>query len=48
VALCLVAYLLGERARLDRHLTWRQGKRQRILNDVQRSLPALERVRKAA
>jgi hypothetical protein len=48
VALCLVAYLIVERERLDRHLTWRQCKRQLILNGVQRSLPALERVRSVA
>ena len=48
VALCLVAYLIVERERLDRRLTWRQCKRQLILNGVQVTLPALERVRKAA
>ena len=48
VALCLVAYLIVERERLDRRLTWRQCKRQLILKGVQRSLPALERVRRAA
>jgi hypothetical protein len=48
VALCLVAYLIVERERLDRNLTWRQCKRQLILTDGQRPLPALERVRRAA
>jgi putative transposase len=48
VALCLVAYLIVERERLDQGYTWRQLKRQLILNGVQASLPALERVRMAA
>jgi hypothetical protein len=48
VALCLVAYLIVERERLDRQLAWRQCKRQLIRQGVQHSLPALERVRKAA
>lgn len=48
VALCLVAYLIVERERLDQSLTWRQCKRQLILTGVQHSLPALERVRRAA
>jgi hypothetical protein len=48
VALCLVAYLIVERERLDRQLTWRQCKRQLILKGMQHSLRALERVRKAA
>lgn len=48
VALCLVAYLIVERERLDRSLTWRQCKRQFILKGVRHSLPALERVREAA
>ena len=48
IALCLVAYLMVERERLDRGLTWRQLKRQLILTDSQGSLPALERVREAA
>jgi hypothetical protein len=48
VALCLVAYLIVERERLDRQLTWYQCKRQLILTGVQHSLPALEQVRKAA
>jgi hypothetical protein len=48
VALCLVAYLIVERERLERQLAWRQCKRQLIRQGVQHSLPALERVRKAA
>jgi CobN/Magnesium Chelatase/Transposase DDE domain len=48
VALCLVDYLIVERERLDQGYTWRQLKRQLILNGVQASLPALERVRMAA
>jgi putative transposase len=48
IALCLVAYLIVERERLDRGDTWRQRKRQLILTGPQGSLPALERVRKAA
>jgi putative transposase len=48
IALCLVAYLIVERERLDRGLTWRQLKRQLILTGSQVSLPALERVREAA
>jgi hypothetical protein len=48
IALCLVAYLIVERERLDRGLTWRQLKRQLILTGVQNTLPALERVRQAA
>ena len=48
IALCLVAYLIVERERLDRGNTWRQCKRQLILTDPQGALPALERVRRAA
>jgi hypothetical protein len=48
IALCLVAYLIVERERLARGLTWRQLKRQLILKGSQLTLPALERVRKAA
>jgi putative transposase len=48
IALCLAAYLIVERERLDRGLTWRQLKRQLILTGVQSTLPALERVRQAA
>jgi hypothetical protein len=47
-ALCLVAYLIVEGERLDRGLTWRQLKQYLILNGVQVSLPALERVKRAA
>jgi hypothetical protein len=48
VALCLVAYLIVERERLDGGDTWRQRKQQLILTGLQRSLPARKRVRKAA
>ena len=48
VALCLVAYLIVERERLDSGDRWRQRKRQLILAGPQGALPALERVRKAA
>jgi putative transposase len=48
IALCLVAYLIVERERLDRGDTWRQRKRQLILTGPQGALPALERVRSAA
>lgn len=47
-ALCLVAYLVVERERLDQGDTWRQRKRQLILTGPQGILPALERVRRAA
>jgi hypothetical protein len=48
IALCLVAYLIVERERLDCGDTWRQRKRQLILTGPQGALPALERVRRAA
>jgi len=48
IALCLVAYLLVERERLDHGDTWRQRKRQLILTGPQGTLPALERVRSTA
>ena len=48
VALCLVAYLIVERERLDCGATWRQRQRQLILQGPQGVLPALERVRSAA
>ena len=48
VALCLVAFLVVERERLDQGYTWRQCKQQLILKGAQVSLPALERVREAA
>ena len=48
VALCLVAYLIVERERLDQQCTWRQLKRRLILQGRQLALPALERVQAAA
>ena len=48
IALCLVAYLIVERERLDRGLTWVRLKRHLILTNSSEALPALERVRKAA
>jgi Transposase DDE domain len=48
IALCLVAYLIVERERLDRGVTWRKCKQYLILKGSQVALPALERVRKAA
>jgi len=48
VALCLVAYLIVERERLDQRCTWRQLKRRLILQSRSLTLPALERVRAAA
>jgi hypothetical protein len=48
VALCLVAYLIVERERLDRGLTWVRLKRYLILTGASEALPALERVRQAA
>jgi putative transposase len=48
IALCLVAYLIVERERLDTGITWRTCKRRLILKGLQVALPALERVRKAA
>jgi len=48
IALCLVAYRIVERERLDRGDTWRQRQRQLILTGPQSALPALERVRSAA
>jgi putative transposase len=48
IALCLVAYLIVERERLDRGETWRKCKRRLIRKDPQLALPALERIRKAA
>jgi hypothetical protein len=48
IALCLVAYLVVERERLDQGVTWRKLKQQLILKGPQGPLPALERVRKAA
>jgi hypothetical protein len=48
IALCLVAYLIVERERLDQGSPWRQLKRRLILQGQQLALPALERVRAAA
>jgi hypothetical protein len=48
IALCLVAYLIVERERLDHGVSWRKFKRRLILKGSQVVLPALERVRKAA
>lgn len=48
IALCLVAYLIVERERLDQGDTWRQRKRRLILTGPQGALPALERVKRAA
>ena len=48
IALCLVAYLVVERERLDHGMSWRKFKRRLILKGSQIALPALERVRKAA
>ena len=48
IALCLMAYLVVERERLDQGVTWRKWKRHLILKGQQVPLPALERVRKAA
>jgi len=48
IALCLVAYLIVERERLDQQCTWWQLKRRLIFQGRQLALPALERVRAAA
>jgi len=48
VALCLVAYLIVERERLDQQCPWRQLKRRLILQSRPLTLPALERLRAAA
>jgi hypothetical protein len=48
IALCLAAYLLVERERLDHGVPWRKFKRRLILQGSQVALPALERVKKAA
>jgi energy-converting hydrogenase A subunit M len=48
IALCLVAYLIVERERLEQGCTWRQLKRRLILQGRQLASPALERVRAAA
>jgi hypothetical protein len=48
ITLCLVAYLVIERERLDQGIPWRQLKQRLFLTGRQLSLPALERVRRAA
>ena len=48
IALCLAAYLIVERERIDQRLTWRKLKRQLILKGPQTPLPSLERLRMAA
>jgi hypothetical protein len=48
VALCLVAYLILERERIDQGITLRQLKRQLIVGGLRLALPSLARVRKAA
>ena len=48
IALCLVAYLMVERERFERGMTWRQFKRHLILKKPHTSLPTLERLRMAA
>jgi Transposase DDE domain len=48
IALCLVAYLVVERERLDHGVSWRTCKRRLILKGSQVALPALERVSQAA
>jgi hypothetical protein len=48
IALCLVAYLIVERERSERGMTWRQFKRRLILKKPHTPLPALERLRMAA
>jgi putative transposase len=48
IVLCLVAYLVVERERLDQGVSWRKLKQRLIFKGRQVSLPALERVRKAA
>jgi hypothetical protein len=48
IAVCLVAYVLVERERLEQGCTWRQLKRRLILQGRQLALPALEQVRAAA
>jgi DDE family transposase len=48
IALCLVAYLVVERERLDHGVPWRKFKQRLILQGTQVALPALKRVREAA
>lgn len=48
IALCLVAYLIVERERLDYGLSWGKYKQRLIRKGPQVVLPALERIREAA
>jgi putative transposase len=48
IALCLVAYLIVERERLDQGVSWSKCKQRLILKGSQGAVPALERVREAA
>jgi hypothetical protein len=48
IALCLAAYLIVERERLDYGVSWRKCRQRLILKGRQVPLAALERVRKAA
>jgi Transposase DDE domain len=48
IALCLVAYLVVERERVDQALTWRQYKRRLILATSRVEVPALTRLKAAA
>ena len=48
ITLCLVAYLVVERERFERGMTWRRFKRRLILKKPHTPLPALERLRMAA
>jgi DDE family transposase len=48
IALCLVAYLILERERLDRGITLRQLRQVLILKRLKVALPSLQRVRRAA
>jgi hypothetical protein len=48
IALCLVTYLVVERERFERGMTWRQFKRHLIPKKPHTPLPALERLRMAA
>ena len=48
IALCLVAYLIVERERLDHGLSWGKYKQRLLLKGSRVALPALERIREAA
>lgn len=48
IALCLVAYLVVERERVDQDLSWRQYKRCLILATSRVEVPALTRLKAAA